>query len=113
MSNLLLKHLLDFIVPTFNVACFLQDRILYMNREGQALTVRLYDCVECFSSSDHKPVVAIFEVGLRASNDSSKLAAGAFRREVFVEGTWFRNAHLFRNHTLFILSVQSRGVFSD
>ncbi|XP_022643533.1 72 kDa inositol polyphosphate 5-phosphatase-like [Varroa destructor] len=61
------------------------DRILYMNREGQALTVRLYDCVECFSSSDHKPVVAIFEVGLRASNDSSKLAAGAFRREVFVE----------------------------
>ncbi|OQR67067.1 72 kDa inositol polyphosphate 5-phosphatase-like, partial [Tropilaelaps mercedesae] len=67
------------------------DRILFRAREGQALTVHLYDCVECFSSSDHKPVVAIFEVGLKPSNDSSKLAAGAFRREVFLEAKLQKN----------------------
>lgn len=63
-----------------------QDRILFRTREGQPVSVHLYDCVECFSSSDHKPVVAVFDIGLAASNDSSRLAAGAFRREVFIEG---------------------------
>ncbi|XP_003744461.2 inositol polyphosphate 5-phosphatase E [Galendromus occidentalis] len=61
------------------------DRILYRSSEGQPLTVHLYDSIECFSTSDHKPVVGLFEIGLRASNDPSRLAAGSFRREVFIE----------------------------
>ncbi|XP_037818001.1 inositol polyphosphate 5-phosphatase E [Lucilia sericata] len=81
------------------------DRILYKYRQAQGLMMRrqsaipgmpspshplvqclLYDSVPSITTSDHKPVWALFKTVIRAGTDSIPLAAGLFCRDIYLEG---------------------------
>ncbi|XP_067646782.1 inositol polyphosphate 5-phosphatase E isoform X2 [Eurosta solidaginis] len=81
------------------------DRILYKYRQSQGLSIRrnstmpsnttlaqpyvqclLYDSVPSITTSDHKPVWALFKTKIRAGTDSIPLAAGLFNRDIYLEG---------------------------
>ncbi|XP_053954781.1 inositol polyphosphate 5-phosphatase E [Anastrepha ludens] len=81
------------------------DRILYKYRQSQGLGIRrgsmippgatstqpyvqclLYDSVPSITTSDHKPVWALFKTLIRAGTDSIPLAAGLFNRDIYLEG---------------------------
>ncbi|XP_037930742.1 inositol polyphosphate 5-phosphatase E [Teleopsis dalmanni] len=81
------------------------DRILYKYRQTQGLVLRrqsvlpgfstpplpyvqclLYDSVPSITTSDHKPVVALFRTLIRAGSDTIPLAAGLFNRDIYLEG---------------------------
>ncbi|XP_036347389.1 inositol polyphosphate 5-phosphatase E-like [Rhagoletis pomonella] len=81
------------------------DRILYKYRQSQGLGMRrsstftpgapsyqphvqclLYDSVPSITTSDHKPVWALFRTQIRAGTDSLPLAAGLFNRDIYLEG---------------------------
>ncbi|XP_050335104.1 inositol polyphosphate 5-phosphatase E [Bactrocera neohumeralis] len=81
------------------------DRILYKYRQSQGLGIRrgstiasgvnapqpyvqclLYDSVPSITTSDHKPVWALFKTQIRAGTDSIPLAAGLFHRDIYLEG---------------------------
>ncbi|KAM7355743.1 inositol-3-phosphate synthase isoform 1-T4 [Cochliomyia hominivorax] len=81
------------------------DRILYKYRQTQGLMMRrqsaipgmpsqgqsmvqclLYDSVPSITTSDHKPVWALFKTVIRAGTDSIPLAAGLFCRDIYLEG---------------------------
>ncbi|TDG50421.1 hypothetical protein AWZ03_003326 [Drosophila navojoa] len=81
------------------------DRILYKYRQVQGLVIRrqstvpgvstptqpyvqclLYDSVPSITTSDHKPVWALFRTLIRAGTDTIPLAAGLFNRDIYLEG---------------------------
>ncbi|XP_032598768.1 inositol polyphosphate 5-phosphatase E [Drosophila grimshawi] len=81
------------------------DRILYKYRQVQGLVIRrqstvpgistptqpyiqclLYDSVPSITTSDHKPVWALFRTLIRAGSDAIPLAAGLFSRDIYLEG---------------------------
>ncbi|KAH8270329.1 hypothetical protein KR018_008050 [Drosophila ironensis] len=81
------------------------DRILYKYRQTQGLVIRrqtivpgvstptqpyvqclLYDSVPSITTSDHKPVWALFRTLIRAGSDAIPLAAGLFSRDIYLEG---------------------------
>ncbi|XP_034104006.1 inositol polyphosphate 5-phosphatase E [Drosophila albomicans] len=81
------------------------DRILYKYRQMQGLVIRrqstvpgvstptqpyvqclLYDSVPSITTSDHKPVWALFRTLIRAGTDAIPLAAGLFSRDIYLEG---------------------------
>ncbi|XP_055843626.1 inositol polyphosphate 5-phosphatase E [Episyrphus balteatus] len=81
------------------------DRILYKFRQTQGLQMRRasnfaaaagqpaalveclsYDSVPSITSSDHKPVWALFRTSIRAGTDSIPLAAGLFNRDIYIQG---------------------------
>ncbi|XP_004525259.1 72 kDa inositol polyphosphate 5-phosphatase [Ceratitis capitata] len=81
------------------------DRILYKYRQLQGLGIRrtstatsgattaqpyvkclLYDSVPSITTSDHKPVWALFKTQIRAGTDAIPLAAGLFNRDIYLEG---------------------------
>ncbi|XP_023169943.2 inositol polyphosphate 5-phosphatase E [Drosophila hydei] len=81
------------------------DRILYKYRQVQGLVIRrqstvpgvstptqpyvqclLYDSVPSITTSDHKPVWALFRTLIRAGTDAIPLAAGLFSRDIYLEG---------------------------
>ncbi|XP_055911574.1 inositol polyphosphate 5-phosphatase E [Eupeodes corollae] len=81
------------------------DRILYKFRQTQGLAIRRssnfaaaagqpaalveclsYDSVPSITSSDHKPVWALFKTSIRAGTDSIPLAAGLFNRDIYIQG---------------------------
>ncbi|KAH8397537.1 hypothetical protein KR222_009058 [Zaprionus bogoriensis] len=81
------------------------DRILYKYRQMQGLVIRrqstvpgvstptqpyvqclLYDSVPSITTSDHKPVWALFRTLIRAGSDAIPLAAGLFNRDIYLEG---------------------------
>ncbi|KAM8708856.1 hypothetical protein ACLKA7_015772 [Drosophila subpalustris] len=81
------------------------DRILYKYRQMQGLVIRrqsavpgvstptqpyvqclLYDSVPSITTSDHKPVWALFRTLIRAGSDAIPLAAGLFSRDIYLEG---------------------------
>lgn len=81
------------------------DRILYKFRQTQGLPMRRasnfaaaagqpaalveclsYDSVPSITSSDHKPVWALFRTSIRAGTDSIPLAAGLFNRDIYIQG---------------------------
>nr|XP_016934899.1 inositol polyphosphate 5-phosphatase E [Drosophila suzukii]XP_016934900.1 inositol polyphosphate 5-phosphatase E [Drosophila suzukii] len=81
------------------------DRILYKYRQMQGLVIRrqtlvpgvstptqpyvqclLYDSVPSITTSDHKPVWALFRTLIRAGTDAIPLAAGLFHRDIYLEG---------------------------
>ncbi|SPP76287.1 inositol polyphosphate 5-phosphatase E [Drosophila guanche] len=81
------------------------DRILYKYRQVQGLVIRrqtiipgvstptqpyvqclLYDSVPSITTSDHKPVWALFKTFIRAGSDAIPLAAGLFSRDIYLEG---------------------------
>ncbi|XP_030385213.1 inositol polyphosphate 5-phosphatase E [Scaptodrosophila lebanonensis] len=81
------------------------DRILYKYRQVQGLVIRrqstvpgvstptqphvqclLYDSVPSITTSDHKPVWALFRTLIRAGTDAIPLAAGLFNRDIYLEG---------------------------
>ncbi|XP_017844552.2 LOW QUALITY PROTEIN: inositol polyphosphate 5-phosphatase E [Drosophila busckii] len=81
------------------------DRILFKYRQVQGLVIRrqstvpgvstptqpyvqclLYDSVPSITTSDHKPVWALFRSFIRAGTDAIPLAAGLFSRDIYLEG---------------------------
>lgn len=81
------------------------DRILFKFRQTQGFSARpssnlanqiyqpttpveclSYDSVPSITSSDHKPVWALFRASIRAGTDSIPLAAGLFNRDIYIQG---------------------------
>ncbi len=65
-------------VPSFT------DRILYRTKRLGHIINYQYNHVPQFSTSDHKPVFALFEAQLRQGRDDIPLNLGLFNREVFI-----------------------------
>ncbi|KAG8188199.1 hypothetical protein JTE90_021221 [Oedothorax gibbosus] len=62
------------------------DRILYRCKEGRSrVSCVLYDAASRVLTSDHKPVFGVFRATLRPGRDSVPLAAGLFKRDVYLE----------------------------
>lgn len=67
-------------VPSFT------DRILFRSKRESQISALLYDWVPQMTSSDHKPVIALFEVHLKQGKDNvNRLNAGAFNRTLYIE----------------------------
>ncbi|XP_037907938.1 inositol polyphosphate 5-phosphatase E [Hermetia illucens] len=100
------------------------DRILYKYRQpmsairrGSAIAGTLfsqcpppivclaYDSVPSITSSDHKPVWALFRNAIRPGVDSIPLAAGLFNRDVYLEGMR-RRLNSFRPGSSAVCSIQ-------
>ena len=76
-------------VPSFT------DRILYRSKRESQTSALLYDWVPQMDSSDHKPVLALFEVELKPGRDFvTRLNAGAFNRTVYIEAMKKRVNHI-------------------
>lgn len=56
------------------------------NEDQVPIKCLAYDSVQSITSSDHKPVWALFRNAIRPGIDSIPLAAGLFNREVYLEG---------------------------
>ena len=72
-------------VPSFT------DRIIYRNKRLGHIINYQYNCVPEFSTSDHKPVFALFDVQIRHGRDDIPMNLGLFNREVLP----FDNSNLF------------------
>ncbi|XP_023663630.1 phosphatidylinositol polyphosphate 5-phosphatase type IV [Paramormyrops kingsleyae] len=62
------------------------DRVLFRSRQKDDITVVKYSCCSSIRTSDHRPVVGIFQVKLRPGRDNIPLGAGQFDRELYLEG---------------------------
>nr|XP_042912265.1 uncharacterized protein LOC107443026 isoform X2 [Parasteatoda tepidariorum] len=61
------------------------DRVLYRFKESSCISCLHYNSVPELVSSDHKPVYGIFNVTLKPGRDDVPLAAGIFKRDVYLE----------------------------
>ncbi len=62
------------------------DRILFRSKRESDVNPILYDWVPKMNTSDHKPVLALFEVQLKPGKDYvTRLNAGSFDRNVYFE----------------------------
>ncbi|KAM9810690.1 phosphatidylinositol polyphosphate 5-phosphatase type IV [Neosynchiropus ocellatus] len=62
------------------------DRILYRSRQMDDIKVVKYSCCSSIKTSDHRPVVGVFQVKLRPGRDNIPLGAGQFDRTLYLEG---------------------------
>lgn len=62
------------------------DRILYRNRQADDIKVVKYTSCSAIKTSDHRPVVGLFQVKLRPGRDNIPLGAGQFDRGLYLEG---------------------------
>ncbi|XP_026858662.2 phosphatidylinositol polyphosphate 5-phosphatase type IV isoform X2 [Electrophorus electricus] len=62
------------------------DRILFRNRQADDIKVVKYTSCSSIKTSDHRPVVGMFQVKLRPGRDNIPLGAGQFDRIVYLEG---------------------------
>ncbi|XP_048876937.1 phosphatidylinositol polyphosphate 5-phosphatase type IV isoform X2 [Brienomyrus brachyistius] len=62
------------------------DRVLFRSRQKDDITVVKYSCCSSIRTSDHRPVIGIFQVKLRPGRDNIPLGAGQFDRELYLEG---------------------------
>lgn len=62
------------------------DRILYRNRQVDDIKVIKYSSCSSIKTSDHRPVVGMFQVKLRPGRDNIPLGAGQFDRSLYLEG---------------------------
>ncbi|NP_001096089.2 phosphatidylinositol polyphosphate 5-phosphatase type IV isoform X1 [Danio rerio] len=62
------------------------DRILYRNRQADDIRVIKYTSCSSIKTSDHRPVIGMFQVKLRPGRDNIPLGAGLFDRSLYLEG---------------------------
>ncbi|XP_013412446.1 72 kDa inositol polyphosphate 5-phosphatase isoform X1 [Lingula anatina] len=70
------------------------DRILFRSKKKNAISCLVYDSVQSFTFSDHKPVYGLYEVTIRPGRDNIALNAGLFNREVYLEANRRRGFHM-------------------
>ncbi|KAL4617397.1 72 kDa inositol polyphosphate 5-phosphatase isoform X1 [Arapaima gigas] len=62
------------------------DRILYRSRQKDDISIVKYTSCTSIRTSDHRPVIGIFQVRLRPGRDNIPLGAGQFDRDLYLEG---------------------------
>uniref|UniRef100_A0A3P8SMU2 Phosphatidylinositol polyphosphate 5-phosphatase type IV n=1 Tax=Amphiprion percula TaxID=161767 RepID=A0A3P8SMU2_AMPPE len=62
------------------------DRILFRNRQTDDIKVVKYTSCSNIKTSDHRPVIGVFQVKLRPGRDNIPLGAGQFDRGLYLEG---------------------------
>lgn len=62
------------------------DRILFRNRQVDDIKVLKYTTCSSIKTSDHRPVIGMFQVKLRPGRDNIPLGAGQFDRSLYLEG---------------------------
>ncbi|KAJ8339051.1 hypothetical protein SKAU_G00358370 [Synaphobranchus kaupii] len=62
------------------------DRILYRSRQKDDIKAVKYTCCTSIKTSDHRPVIGIFQVKLQPGRDNIPLGAGQFDRDLYLEG---------------------------
>lgn len=62
------------------------DRILFRNRQVDGIKVVKYTSCSNIKTSDHRPVIGVFQVKLRPGRDNIPLCAGQFDRTLYLEG---------------------------
>ncbi|KAK3514545.1 hypothetical protein QTP70_021604 [Hemibagrus guttatus] len=62
------------------------DRILFRSRQVDDIKVVKYTSCPSVKTSDHRPVIGMFQVKLRPGRDNIPLGAGLFDRAVYLEG---------------------------
>ncbi|KAA8592568.1 phosphatidylinositol polyphosphate 5-phosphatase type IV [Etheostoma spectabile] len=62
------------------------DRILFRSRQAEDIKVVKYTSCSCIKTSDHRPVISVFQVKLRPGRDNIPLGAGQFDRSLYLEG---------------------------
>ncbi|KAI5613172.1 72 kDa inositol polyphosphate 5-phosphatase [Silurus asotus] len=62
------------------------DRILFRSRQLDDIKVVKYTSCSSIKTSDHRPVIGMFQVKLRPGRDNIPLGAGLFDRAVYLEG---------------------------
>ncbi|KAM4616585.1 phosphatidylinositol polyphosphate 5-phosphatase type IV [Polymixia lowei] len=62
------------------------DRILFRNRQADDIKVVKYTSCSSIKTSDHRPVIGVFQVKLRPGRDNIPLGAGQFDRSLYLEG---------------------------
>ncbi|GFT50101.1 inositol polyphosphate 5-phosphatase E [Nephila pilipes] len=74
------------------------DRILYRSKDKSAISCLHYNAVSDILTSDHKPVFAVFKVTVKPGRDNVPLAAGMFRRDIYLEAIKRRSKFLEVRH---------------
>ncbi|KAL6114788.1 inpp5e [Pungitius sinensis] len=62
------------------------DRIVFRSRQADDIRVVKYASCSSIKTSDHRPVVGVFQVKLRPGRDNIPLGAGQFDRVLYLEG---------------------------
>ncbi|XP_072288670.1 phosphatidylinositol polyphosphate 5-phosphatase type IV [Eucyclogobius newberryi] len=62
------------------------DRILFRSRKAHDIQVIKYTSCTNIKTSDHRPVVGVFQIKLRPGRDTIPLGAGLFDRSLYLEG---------------------------
>ncbi|XP_037634821.1 phosphatidylinositol polyphosphate 5-phosphatase type IV [Sebastes umbrosus] len=62
------------------------DRILFRSRQADDIKVFKYTSCSSIKTSDHRPVISVFQVKLRPGRDNIPLGAGQFDRSLYLEG---------------------------
>lgn len=62
------------------------DRILFRSRQAHDIKVTKYTSCTSIKTSDHRPVIGVFQVKLRPGRDNIPLGAGLFDRSLYLEG---------------------------
>ncbi|KAM9360251.1 phosphatidylinositol polyphosphate 5-phosphatase type IV [Symphorus nematophorus] len=62
------------------------DRILFRSRQADGIKVVKYTSCSSIKTSDHRPVIGVFQVKLRPGRDNIPLGAGQFDRGLYLEG---------------------------
>lgn len=62
------------------------DRILFRSRQADDIKVGKYTSCSSIKTSDHRPVIGVFQVKLRPGRDNIPLGAGQFDRGLYLEG---------------------------
>ncbi|XP_075434998.1 phosphatidylinositol polyphosphate 5-phosphatase type IV isoform X2 [Ascaphus truei] len=62
------------------------DRVVYKSRHKDDIRVVKYAACSLMKTSDHRPVVGLFQVRIKPGRDNIPLAAGLFDRELYLLG---------------------------
>ncbi|KAK5932111.1 hypothetical protein CgunFtcFv8_003843 [Champsocephalus gunnari] len=62
------------------------DRIVFRSRQADDIRAFKYTCCSGIKTSDHRPVIGVFQVKLRPGRDNIPLGAGQFDRGLYLEG---------------------------
>ncbi|MED6284118.1 inositol polyphosphate 5-phosphatase [Characodon lateralis] len=62
------------------------DRVLFRSRQTNDIRVLKYNSCSSIKTSDHRPVICIFQVKLRPGRDNIPLCGGLFDRSLYLEG---------------------------
>ncbi|KAM3610830.1 uncharacterized protein V6R79_009317 [Siganus canaliculatus] len=62
------------------------DRILFRSRQAEDIQVVKYTSCSSIKTSDHRPVIGVFQVKVRPGRDNIPLGAGQFDRGLYLEG---------------------------